>query len=218
MEQGPNQSQTKEFENLLERLEKITVRLEEAVPVLEKSVGPLSNHFAVTKSLEDLLDEHINLFAPKDSEDKSENPENPAISPDSSADFEELSEKDLTINDNEILSREFERILNSTSDKSENSSNSQNTVVSKSVTTAVNGRSESGEDSPRLNKSDNSDIAEDFQVLNGALDKPTGAEQENCIEEEEVSRKKTDDSKVDQADMTNSKWPFCACSMFPSCS
>lgn len=151
MEQGVTQTQAKEFENLLIRLENITSRLEKAVPILEKNLEPYQNSFVVTKSLEDLLDEHLtptekenlnlliqsqqqtagNQLEKEDIEnEKNEN----AISPDSSADFEELSEKDLTLNDNERLGNGIDKILNSASDKSENSSNSQNTVVNKAVT------------------------------------------------------------------------------------
>lgn len=155
MEQGPTVNQAKEFENLLIRLENITSRLEKAVPILEKNLEPYQNSIVVTKSLEDLLDEHLtptekenlNILIQSQScgnnnnnnnncnnnspiERENEKNEN-AISPDSSADFEELSEKDLTLNDIERLSNGIDKILNSASDRSENSSNSQNTVVNK---------------------------------------------------------------------------------------
>ena len=154
MEQGPTVNQAKEFENLLIRLENITSRLEKAVPILEKNLEPYQNSIVVTKSLEDLLDEHLtptekenlniliqsqscgnnnnNNNCNNNSQIERENEKNEnAISPDSSADFEELSEKDLTLNDIERLSNGIDKILNSASDRSENSSNSQNTVVNK---------------------------------------------------------------------------------------
>ncbi|KAK6631207.1 hypothetical protein RUM43_014303 [Polyplax serrata] len=144
-----SQAQVKEFESLLNRLEEITLRLEKAVPLLEKGADALGKTISLTKSIEDLLDEHLtptereNLQLLINSQDSGaeedttketkdgisdEKDDFIIISPDSSADFEELNERDLIFPDDEGLPLESDKGQN-TSDKSENSSNSQNTVV-----------------------------------------------------------------------------------------
>lgn len=200
MEQGPTQAQAKEFENLLNRLENITSRLEKAVPILEKNLEPYQNSIVVTKSLEDLLDEHLtptekenlNLLIQSqqsagnqvEGEIESEKNEN-AISPDSSADFEELSEKDLTLNDNERLGNGIDKIFNSASDKSENSSNSQNTVVNKAVTTE---KSES-----------------DYYKKTEEIDATSISDNLNCSEVDESINL---NGSIHKDEMTNSKFSF----------
>lgn len=134
---------------MLNRLEEITLRLEKAVPLLEKGADALGKTISLTKSIEDLLDEHLtptereNLQLLINSQDSGaeedttketkdgisdEKDDFIIISPDSSADFEELNERDLIFPDDEGLPLESDKGQN-TSDKSENSSNSQNTVV-----------------------------------------------------------------------------------------
>lgn len=102
------------------------------MPVLEKTIEPIQNSVVVTKSLEDLLDEHLTpaekknlnlLIGREDSAETDSRKEDAnAISPDSSADIDDLSDKEITLNN-------FDKLLNGQSDRSDNSSNSQDTVV-----------------------------------------------------------------------------------------
>jgi len=95
------------LESLLERLDSITTRLERTVPLLETTLEPLTRSIVVTKSLEELLDEHL---TPTEKEKISDIISDRLISPDSSADLADLSDRDfipqLPIDLHEVESRQ----------------------------------------------------------------------------------------------------------------
>lgn len=200
-------AQVKELENLLNRLESITLRLEKALPLLEKGAEALGKSIALTKSLEDLLDEHLtptekeNLQliinsqgseAKEESEGKENSEEKVGfiiISPDSSADFEELSEKDLIFIEEEDVVPESDKGQNA-SDKSENSSNSQNTVVIR----VVEGLESEREDKEKAEEEEEEEEEEELEK--DILDEVTEREEDKNLE-------KSDREKLE---MTNSKW------------
>lgn len=193
------------------------------MPLLEKGADAFGKTVAVTKSLEDLLDEHLtptekqNLqilinsqVLPEKEEDQVElvevienlsvEEEEPKdileekdgfiiISPDSSADFEELSEKDLVLNEDESFAPDGDRTQN-TSDKSENSSNSQNTVVIR----LVNGEEESKKSSGEREEEEEEESVSD---------------EKKEAEEEDTQNLVVSEVEEEEAEMTNSKWCWC---------